>query len=54
MSKMDFVVVADLFITPTAMASADIVLPVASAFERDSIRVEQLFGSLVGATSHHK
>ena len=38
--NMDFVVVLDLFMTPSAMAWADIVLPVASALERDSIRTE--------------
>lgn len=37
---LDFVVVADLFMTPSAMALADLVLPVASALERDSIRAE--------------
>ena len=37
LNGMDFVVVADLFMTPTAMM-ADLVLPVASALERDSIR----------------
>ncbi len=38
--NLDFVVVLDLFMTPSAMAFADIVLPVASALERDSIRAE--------------
>jgi anaerobic selenocysteine-containing dehydrogenase len=37
---LDFVVVVDLFMTPSAMALADIVLPAASALERNSIRVE--------------
>jgi anaerobic selenocysteine-containing dehydrogenase len=37
LNGMDFVVVADLFMTPTAMM-ADLVLPVASALERDSFR----------------
>ncbi|MFC2006741.1 molybdopterin-dependent oxidoreductase [Chloroflexota bacterium] len=35
--KPDFNVVADLFMTPTAMAFADIVLPVATYAERDGI-----------------
>ncbi len=48
MRKMDFVVVVDMFMTPSAMACADLVLPVASALERDSIRVEQLFGAWWG------
>lgn len=38
--RLDFVVVVDLFMTPTAMACADIVLPATSALERDSIRTE--------------
>lgn len=37
---MEFVVVADMFMTPTAMAAADLVLPVASGLERDGIRTE--------------
>ena len=37
---LDFVVVADLFMTPSAMALADLVLPAASALERNSIRAE--------------
>jgi anaerobic selenocysteine-containing dehydrogenase len=40
LQAMDFVVVADLFMTPTAMAAADLVLPVASALERDGLRSE--------------
>jgi anaerobic selenocysteine-containing dehydrogenase len=39
-NNLDFVVVLDLFMTPSAMAMADIVLPVASALERDTIRAE--------------
>ncbi|HUT71491.1 MAG TPA: molybdopterin-dependent oxidoreductase [Desulfatiglandales bacterium] len=35
--KLDFVVVVDLFMTPTAMAFADIVLPAATYAERDGI-----------------
>ena len=38
--NLDFVVVLDLFMTPTAMAFGDIILPVASALERDTIRAE--------------
>jgi anaerobic selenocysteine-containing dehydrogenase len=37
-TSVDFCVVADLFMTPTAVACADLVLPVAMSFERDSIR----------------
>ena len=44
MRRLDFNVVADLFMTPTAMALADLVLPVASVLERDSIRAEVLGG----------
>ncbi len=35
--KLDFVAVVDLFMTPTAMAFADIVLPAATYAERDGI-----------------
>ena len=35
--KLDFVAVADLFMTPTAMAFADIVLPASTYAERDGI-----------------
>lgn len=35
--KLDFTVVVDLFMTPTAMAFADIVLPAATYAERDGI-----------------
>jgi len=38
MKKVDFIVVADLFITPTAVACADILLPVAMSPERMGIR----------------
>jgi len=44
MRRLDFNVVADLFMTPTAMALADLVLPVSSVLERDSIRAEVLGG----------
>jgi len=37
--KLDFVVVVDLFMTPTAMAFADIVLPAATYAEKDGIAV---------------
>jgi len=42
MRRLDFVTVVDLFMTPTAMALADLVLPAASALERDSIRCDCL------------
>ena len=38
MKKVPFVVVADPFMTPTAVAFADIVLPVAMSAERNSVR----------------
>jgi anaerobic selenocysteine-containing dehydrogenase len=38
LSRLDFVVYAELFLTPTA-ALADVVLPVASAWEREGLRV---------------
>ncbi len=37
-NKMDFVVVVDVFMTPTAVAFADVVLPAAMSCERNSIR----------------
>lgn len=37
--RLDFVVVVDLFMTPTAMAFADIVLPAATYPERDGIGI---------------
>ena len=38
MQKVPFIVVVDLFMTPTAVGCADLVLPVASSPERDSLR----------------
>jgi anaerobic selenocysteine-containing dehydrogenase len=38
LTRLDFMVFADLFITPTA-ALADVVLPVSSAWEREGLRV---------------
>jgi anaerobic selenocysteine-containing dehydrogenase len=38
LSRLDFLVFADLFMTPTA-ALADVVLPVSSAWEREGLRV---------------
>ena len=38
MNKIPFVVVADPFMTPTAVAHADIVLPVAMSCERNAVR----------------
>ena len=40
MRKLDFVVVLELFMTPSAMAFADVVLPATTGLERDSIRNE--------------
>ncbi len=40
----DFVVAVDLFMTPSAMACADLVLPAASVLERDSFRAEFVGG----------
>ena len=37
--SLDFVAVADIFMTPTAMACADLVLPIAMCPERNSFRV---------------
>ncbi len=44
MRRCDFVVAVDLFMTPSAMALADLVLPAASVLERDSIRAEFVGG----------
>jgi anaerobic selenocysteine-containing dehydrogenase len=38
LQNIDFIVVADPFLTPTAVACADLVLPVAMSCERNSIR----------------
>jgi len=38
MKNVPFIVVADLFMTPTAVACADLILPAASSPERDSLR----------------
>jgi anaerobic selenocysteine-containing dehydrogenase len=48
LKKLDFVVVVDLFMTPTAMALADIVLPAATYPERDGIGIPGGIGSYVG------
>ena len=37
--RLDFIVVVDLFMTPTAMAVADVVLPACTYPERDGLRV---------------
>jgi anaerobic selenocysteine-containing dehydrogenase len=46
--KLDFVVVVDLFMTPTAMAFADIVLPAATYAERDGISLTGGITSCLG------
>ncbi|KUO77611.1 MAG: hypothetical protein APF81_25480 [Desulfosporosinus sp. BRH_c37] len=48
LKKIDFNVVVDLFMTPTAMALADIVLPVATYPERDGIAQAGGSGSYLG------
>jgi anaerobic selenocysteine-containing dehydrogenase len=47
--KLDFVTVVDLFMTPTAMAFADIVLPAATYAERDGIALTGGHSLSVGA-----
>ena len=49
--KLDFVVAVDLFMTPTAMAFADIVLPAATYPERDGIGIPAGGASFMGATN---
>jgi anaerobic selenocysteine-containing dehydrogenase len=49
LAQLDFVVCADLFLTPTA-ALADVVLPVASAWEREGLRVG--FGPTLEGEGH--
>jgi anaerobic selenocysteine-containing dehydrogenase len=51
--KLDFVVVTDLFMTPTAMGVADIVLPAATYAERDGIGIPRppMMRSYFGATN---
>lgn len=39
LNTLDFIVSVDLFMTPTAMAVADVVLPAATCAERDGIRL---------------
>jgi anaerobic selenocysteine-containing dehydrogenase len=46
--RLDFVVVVDLFMTPTAMAFADIVLPAATYAERDGIAITVGSSACVG------
>jgi anaerobic selenocysteine-containing dehydrogenase len=48
LKKLDFNVVVDLFMTPTAMALADIVLPAATYPERDGIAQPGGSGSYLG------
>lgn len=51
MKKLDFIVVVDLFMTPTAMAFADIVLPAATGPERNGVRAFWYYlGSINKAT----
>ncbi|MDD5701630.1 MAG: molybdopterin-dependent oxidoreductase [Dehalococcoidales bacterium] len=51
--KLDFVAVVDLFMTPTAMGLADIVLPAATYAERDGIGIPRppVMRSFFGATN---
>ena len=49
--KLDFVVVVDLFMTPTAMAFADIVLPATTYAERDGIALTGGNSIFVGTTN---
>jgi len=49
--RLDFVVVVDLFMTPTAAAFADIVLPAATYPERDGIGIAAGGASYVGTTN---
>jgi anaerobic selenocysteine-containing dehydrogenase len=51
--KLDFVVVVDLFITPTIAATADIVLPAAIYAERDGLGIPRppVMRSFFGATN---
>jgi anaerobic selenocysteine-containing dehydrogenase len=49
LARLDFLVYADLFLTPTA-ALADVVLPVASAWEREGLRVG--FGPTLDGEAH--
>jgi anaerobic selenocysteine-containing dehydrogenase len=49
LAQLDFVVCADLFLTPTA-ALADVILPVASAWEREGLRVG--FGPTLEGEGH--
>ncbi|MFC1821736.1 molybdopterin-dependent oxidoreductase [Thermodesulfobacteriota bacterium] len=48
MRKLDFIVSQDMFMTPTATALADLVLPVSSLVERDSFRYEYMYGAWWG------
>ncbi len=48
MSRLDFVVSQDLFMTPTAMALADLVLPAGSVLERNSVRGDYLYSAWWG------
>jgi len=49
--KLDFVVVTDLFMTPTAMALADVVLPAATYAERDGVAIAGGIGTYLGTTN---
>jgi anaerobic selenocysteine-containing dehydrogenase len=48
MSRLDFIVSQDLFMTPTVMALADLVLPAGSVLERNSVRGDYLYSAWWG------
>ncbi|UWG98442.1 molybdopterin-dependent oxidoreductase [Dehalobacter sp. DCM] len=59
MRKMEFIVISDLFMTPTIMGLADLVLPVSTSLEREGIVINNMasqpgqFGALVKVIDNH-